>query len=312
MVNRTFVTILTILILTMLFGIVNPNYLSLKNLGAMLRALSYPGIIAAGVALCLIGGTMDLSVGAVAGFAAAVASTLMTKGLSVPVSLGAGVLSGSVVGYINSLLVLRLKLSTFIATIGMMFMVRGLVYRISRGYYIYPLPDIIATVGAARPLGVSWSFFFLLGLLLLFQYLLGRSVWGLSVRATGSDREVAFCTEVNADRVQTQLHVISGTLAAVAGLFIMCKIGGGEPTIGVGVELTVIASCAIGGVSLFGYEGSMLAVFLGLLFLQVVIAGIITSGVDPFLRPTAQGIIMLAAMVLDARESGKVFFRRAV
>lgn len=255
---------------------------------------------------------MDLSVGAVAGLAAVISATLMTRGISVPFSLAAGVLSGTAVGYINSLLVLKLKLSTFIATIGMMFMVRGVVYRISRGYYIYPLPNVIAEIGSARPLGISWSFLFFIVLLLVFQYLLDRSVWGLSIRATGSDREVAFCTEVQVDRIQTQLHVISGTLAAVAGIFTMFKIGGGEPTIGQGIELTVIASCAIGGVSLFGYEGSMAAVFLGLLFLQVVVSGAITSGVNPYLRPTLQGIIMIAAMVFDAHQSDQIFFRRTV
>jgi ribose transport system permease protein len=310
--NRSLVTAAIVLVLVLIFSMIRPSYLSYSNLGAMLRALSYPGIIAVGVALCLIGGTMDLSVGAVAGLAATISATLMTDGVAVPISLLAGVLTGALVGYINAQLILKLKLSTFIATLGMMFAVRGLIYRISKGYYVYPLPGVIAATGAAQPLGVSWSFLFLVLLLFIFQFLLERSVWGLSVRATGSDREIAFCTEVNVDRVQTQLHVLSGTLAAVAGLFIMAKIGGGEPTIGQGIELTVIASCAIGGVSLFGYAGSMSAVFLGLLFLQVVIAGVITSGVDPFLRPTIQGVIMIAAMIFDARESGRVFFRRTV
>jgi ribose transport system permease protein len=259
-----------------------------------------------------MGGTMDLSVGAVAGLSAITASTLMTKGLSVPLALAAGLLSGVVIGYINSILVLKLRLTTFIATIGMMFMVRGVVYRISKGYYIYPLPDIISKIGSAQPLGISWSFWFFIALLVIFQVLLSKTVWGLSVKATGSDREVAYCTEINVNRVQTQLHVLSGTLAAIAGLFLMAKLGGGEPTIGTGIELVVIAACAIGGVSLFGYEGSMLAVFFGLLFLQVVVAGAITSGVNPYLRPTIQGVIMIAAMIFDARESGRIFFRRAV
>ena len=309
---RSAVAAVIILVLMAIFGIIKPGYLSVNSLTAMLRAMSYPGIIAVGVALCLIGGTMDLSVGAVAGLSATIAATLMTKETPVILALAAGIASGAIIGYVNSVLILKLKLTTFIATIGTMFMVRGIVYWISKGYYVYPLPDVIARTGAAKPLGISWSFIFFIVLLIIFQYLLSRTVWGLCVKATGSDREVAYNTTVEVDKIQKQLHVLSGTLAAVAGLFIMCKIGGGQPTIGQGVELTVIAGCTIGGVSLFGFQGSMTAVFLGLLFLQVIIAGVITSGVDPFLQPTVQGIILIAAMVFDARESTQIFFRRTV
>ena len=310
--NRTLATAAVIAVLMLIFGIIKPNYLSTVSLLTMLRTLSYPGIIAIGVALCLMGGTMDLSVGAVAGLSATISATMMVKGLPVIPSLAAGVASGVFVGWVNSLLVLKLKLTTFIATIGMMFMLRGVIYFISRGYYIYPLPEVISKYGQARPLGISWSFIFFVILLVIAQYMLSKTVWGLTVKATGSDREVAFYTEVNVDRVQTQLHILSGTLAAIAGLFIMAKIGGGQPTIGTGIELTVIAACAIGGVSLFGYEGSMAAVFLGLLFIQVVIAGAITSGINPYLQPTVMGIIMIVAMIFDARESDGIFFRRSV
>lgn len=278
----------------------------------MLRTLAYPGIVAVGVALCLIGGTMDLSVGAVAGLSAALAARMMVSSYPIALALAVAVAAGALVGYVNALLVIKLRLTTFIATIGTMFAVRGLVYWISKGYYIYPLPSIISATGAAKPLGLSWAFVVFVALLAIFQWLLNETVWGLTVRATGSDREVAFCNEVDVDRVQTQLHVISGVLAAIAGLFFMCKIGGGQPTVGVGIELTIIAGCTIGGVSLFGYEGSMPAVFLGLLFLQVVLTGIITSGTHVYLQPTVKGVIMLAAMALDAKSSNQIFFRRTV
>lgn len=310
--SRTTIIGLTILALMLIFGLIQPHYLSGRSLATMLRLIAYPGIAAVGVAMCLIGGTMDLSVGAVAGLSSILAARLMFKGYPIAFSIAAAITASALVGYINTLLIVKLRLTTFIATIGTMFAVRGVVHWISKGYYVYPLPGAISAFGALRPLGLSWAFIAFVALLITFQWLLDKTVWGLTVRATGSDREVAFCTEVNVDRVQTQLHVISSILAGIAGLFLLCRIGGGQPSLGEGIELTVIAGCAIGGVSLFGYEGSMTAVFLGLLFLQAVLTGVITSGTDVYLQPTVKGAIMLAAMTLDAQHSNQIFFRRTV
>lgn len=310
--NRTVITLLVVVVLSLVFGFVQPNFVSQRNVLTMLRTISYPGIVCVGVALCLIGGTMDLSVGATAGLSATIASSLMLDGHPIWLGVAAALASGVLVGIINATLVLKLRLTTFIATIGMMFAVRGVIYWVSKGFFIYPIPSAVREFGEARPLGVSWAFVVFMALIAIGHYALDHTVWGLCVRATGSDREVARCTEVNVDRIQTQLHIVTSILASVAGLFYMCKIGGGQPTIGTGVELTVIASCVVGGVSLFGYEGSMIAVFLGLLFTQVVTSGVITSGVNVYLQPTAQGIILVAAMVLDARESTKTLFRRTV
>jgi len=255
---------------------------------------------------------MDLSVGATAGLSAAIASSMMVDGHPVWLSILVALISGAVVGTVNALMIIRLRLTTFIATIGMMFMVRGLIYWISKGFFIYPVPDVIREFGEAHPLGISWAFVVFGACLVAGHIALNHTVWGLCVRATGSDREVAQCTEVNVDRIQAQLHVLTSVLASVAGLFYMCRIGGGQPTVGQGVELTVIASCVVGGVSLFGYEGNMIAVFLGLLFLQVLLSGVNAVGISPYLQPTAQGIILVAAMVLDAREGNNIFFRRTV
>lgn len=311
--NRSVVISVTILALMIIFGLITPHFLSDVSLRTSLRLIAYPGIVAIGVGMGLIGGTIDLSVGATAGLTAVVAAKLMASGYSVIPSLAAGLAMGALVGIINAALIIKLGLSTFIATLGTTFAIRGVAYWLSRGYYIYPLPDIISTIGEARPLGLSWAFIVFVALLAVFQWLLSGTVWGLTVRATGSDREVASCTEVNVDRVQAQLHVIVSTLAAITGLLVMSRMGGALPTIGTGMELTAIAGCVIGGLSLFGYEGSMFAVFLGLVFLQVVLTGVITAGVNVLLQPTMKGAIMLAAMLLDVKQSNtKTFFRRVV
>ena len=310
--RRAIVTTIITLALALMFGVLNPGYLSKGSLLVILRTIAYPGIIAIGVALCLMGGTIDLSVGSVAGLAAVLAARLMTMDWPVWAAMAAALVMGAVVGSANAFMVLKLKLSTFMATLGMMFALRGVVYAISRGWYIYPLPNVVKEIGQAKPLGISWAFIIFIVLLVIVQWLLSRTVWGLSVKATGSDREVAFCNEVDVDKIQTHLHIIVSILAALAGLLVLCKMGGGDSSIGDGMQLVVIAGCVIGGVSLFGYEGSMPAVFIGLLFLKVVTMGVITSGVGVYLQATVQGIIMVAAMVVDARRKETTFFRRTV
>ena len=107
--------------------------------------------------------------------------------------MAAAVAIGIAVGCVNAALVIKFKLTTFVATIGTMFVARGIVYAISKGYYIYPLPDIVPEIGSARPLGLSWAFVVFAALLVAFQAVLDRTVWGLTVRATGRASASGVC-----------------------------------------------------------------------------------------------------------------------
>jgi ribose/xylose/arabinose/galactoside ABC-type transport system permease subunit len=121
------------------------------------------------------------------------------------------------------------------------------------------------------------------------------------LRATGSDYESAESTEVNVKGIQTSALTISGGLAGLAGVLVTTILGAGQPTAGTGWELIAIAGCAIGGVSLFGYDGSMLGLFAGLLTLQVISNGIVTIGIPPYIQNVVIGAILLSSMIIDVR-----------
>jgi ribose transport system permease protein len=131
--------------------------------------------------------------------------------------------------------------------------------------------------------------------------LLSRTVWGLQVRAVGSDEESARCTEVNVESIRLSVFVITGGLAALAGVMLSLIINSGNATVGTGWELVAVAACAIGGVSLFGYEGSAVGLFTGLLVLQIIQNGIVVIGISPYTQQIVIGAILLAAMVVEVK-----------
>jgi ribose transport system permease protein len=268
----------------------------------MMRALSYSGIIAVGMAVCLISGIIDLSVGSTAALSSVIFGTAMkTWGLDLLPAIGIALCLGAAVGAINSYLILKLRISAFIATISMMFVLRGLANWVSNGYTIYPLPAGVLELGSARPIGTSWAFIAFLLVAITADLVLRFSLLGLMLRAVGSDREVAKCTEVNVNQVNTIALVGISVLAALAGVFISFMTNAGSPTVGAGWEFTAITACAIGGVSLFGYHGSIFGLFCGLAVIQVIQNGIVMMGVSPYLQSVVVGAILLAAMYADIK-----------
>jgi ribose transport system permease protein len=285
---------------TLLFYAVDPALLSRNNIGAMLRGVSFVGVIAVGQTLLMIAGELDLSVGSVAGLCAIVSSWLMKHaGWPVEAAVLAGLLTGGLVGLVNGLVAVRLGLPAFIATLGMLYIARGLNYLICQGYPIYPLPDSLKAFGAADTLGTSWSFVIFIGVVILGDFCLRRTVFGRMICATGGNREVARIAGINTGLVKIVCYVLTGMLAALGGILLMARIHVGQPEIGVGWELEVIASVVIGGVSLFGGVGTVAGTLLGLLIMQIVRSGLVLVGVDTHLQTVAVGAIMIIAVGVD-------------
>jgi len=291
-----------LVVLVILFTVVNPAFLSKVNIGTMLRAMAYVGIISVGMALCLISGMIDLSVGATSALASVVFGLLMRDhGASILVAVLVSLLCGAVVGVINAFIILKLKVNPFIATISMMFVVRSVSNWLSNGYSIYPLPDGVLSIGEAQPLGVSWAFWIFVGFTVIAELILRFSLFGLLLRAVGSDREVARCTEVNVNQVNIVGLIAISLLAVIAGIAISCMTNAGSPTVGSGWEFTAITACVIGGVSLFGYDGDMFGMFCGLAVIQVINNGIVMIGVNPYLQGVVIGVILLTAMAAEIK-----------
>lgn len=289
-----------LLVFTLVFFCLNQSFLEPNSVAAMLRAMTFVGIIAVGQTWLMIAGGIDLSVGSVAGLCAIVSSWLMkTQGWPVEAGLLAGLAVGFMAGLVNGLIVVRFGIPAFIATLGMLYVARGLNYLLCQGYPIYPIPDPLKDLGRAEPLGLSWAFVVFVLLAGIGDFALRRTVYGRMVYATGGNVEVARIAGINTAWVQIGCYMLTGAMAAVAGMLLMSQLNVGQPEIGVGWELDVIASVVIGGVSLFGGVGTVVGTFLGLLIMQVVRSGLVVTGVNTHWQTVAVGVIMVTAVGVD-------------
>lgn len=294
--------LLTLAGLCLLFSLITPNFLTWANIAVILRAMAYPGLIAVGMGLCLISGIMDLSVGATAAFSSVfLGAALVYWELPLWVAIVLTLMVGALVGLFNSFVILNLHVTPFIATIASMFMIKGLALAWNKGFVIYPLPGNLVDIGMARPLGVSVPFLFLIAVMVVAYIVLEHTVFGLEIKATGSDYEVAKVTEVRYILVHRALLAGVGMLASAAGIFLSFVLNSGHPNVGTGWEFSAITACAIGGVSLYGYEGSIPGIACGLLVVQVLQNGIVLAGVSPYLQTVVVGVVLLIAIALDVR-----------
>lgn len=292
--------IIPLLLFAVIFLGIEPTFLSPNSLAAMLRAVAFIGVIAVGQTWLMVSGEIDLSVGSVAGLGAIVAAWMMKNASwSLEAGILAGLGAGALAGLINGLVAVRLGIPAFIATLGMLYIARGLNYLLCQGYPIYPLPDRLVAFGKAEPFGVSWAFVILVAIVIAGDFCLRKAVFGRKVLATGGNAEVAQIAGINTARVKIGCYVLTGTLAAFGGILVMAQLNVGQPEIGTGWELDVIASVVIGGISLFGGVGTVAGTFLGLLIMQVVRSGLVVSGVSTHWQTVAVGVIMIAAVGVD-------------
>lgn len=307
LISRSEITIAFVLIiLVIVFGSINPDFIRPANLAVIARGMSLLGIVTVGMALCMIGGLVDISVGSTAGLAGSVfAMSMIVWELPLTVSFILPFVVTIGFGLLNCTLILKGKMNPFIVTIATMFVARGLISYITEGLTIYPMPDGYSQFANAKPLGISWLFIIFVALVILGELSL-HSLWGFKLRAIGSNREIARCTEVETDQITYISFIVIGTMAGLAGILGVMRMNAAQPLLGQGWEFQALAACAIGGVSIYGYEGSLIGAFLGLATMQVLANGLVAVGMSPYLQMIVIGAALSLAMFLDARRKIKL------
>jgi|TARA_B110000211_G_scaffold136021_1_gene155762 ribose transport system permease protein len=293
--------IAALVLLVSFFYLLEPAFMSPRNLRAILNVVSFVGIIAIGQTILLVSGEFDLSVGSVAGLSAVVSAKLMMAlALPVPLAILGGLGTGLLLGLLNGLVVVKLGIPAFIQTLGVLFIGQGLIQVVTNGYPVYPLPASVTAIGRANlGFGLGWSFVFLVVAAILADQVLRRTVIGRNMYATGGNKEVARLVGINTDHYKIGAFVVIGGLSAVAGMFLMADLSTATTTIGSGWELVVIAGVVIGGVSLFGGAGTVVGGIVGILLLKVVQSGLVIIGISSNWQQIAVGVIMVLAVGLD-------------
>jgi ribose transport system permease protein len=279
------------------------TFFTSNNLSNVSRAFSWIAIAAFGESMVIIIGGIDLSVGAVMALAGLISALCLQAGLSVPIAIVAGLLTGGLVGWINGSVISRLKLPPFIVTLGTMSIARGVIFGLTGGWPVRNLPQEFRTLGQYDlPLGF-WSVplpvLFMMGLAILVSLLLGRTILGNYIYTLGSSERALLVCGVNIAQIKVLVYTLCGLLTAIGGLLLTARLGVAAPTAAVGYELDIIAAAIIGGTSLFGGKGSIPGVLLGAALMQMLRTGMVLLGIPAYWQAVAIGAMILLAILLD-------------
>ncbi len=290
--------LLVLVVIVVVFGFMNPAFLRPASLYEIVQAMAFAGIVAVGQTMLIVAGEFDLSVGSTACLTSIVAALLMTQGNLDPVlSMAIGLAVGCLVGLINATLVLRARIPSFIATIAMLGMARGLATWLCGARPVHNLPlTQFSQVDAA----ISFSVVLLLVFIVIGHFVIGRTNFGRIICATGGNADAARIAGVKTLRVKSILFVTSGLLAGISGILSIIHFGSSTITTGSGWELSAVAAVVVGGTSLFGGGGTMIGTFIGLAILQTITSGLVVVHIDPWWQTVVIGVIMLASVSLDS------------
>ncbi len=294
-------------LLVIIIGVIRPQLFNSNNMRAVLRGLSLFGITAVGETLVILVGEFDVSVGSIAGFGAITCTWFATAGKFDPiVSIVLALAICGLIGFINGLVVVKLRIKAFIATIAMLYAARGACFVITKGYPVYPLPPVMRAIGSLEPFGTSVAFIAFVVLVVIVELMLRNTVYGRNIFATGTNEKVAKLLGINSAGVKISAFVLSGIFAGLGGILLAFQLRTGDSNIGSGWELQVIAGAAVGGISLYGGAGSMIGTTIGILILAVLNNGLVLLGVETHWQDVAVGLVMILAVYMDIirREKG--------
>lgn len=281
------------------------SFLTVRNIVGLVHTAAPMLITAAGLAMVVMTGKLDISIGSVSFFTSTVGAILMVRmGVSPVLAIPVIFLLGAVVGLITGSFVVYLKVNPLIASLGMLFAVRGVALRLTGGRVI-SMPPALARFGNLAIAGVLYVDIVIALLFVLVVHLIHtRSYYGRHIMAIGNDEETARRLGVRVPAVTLTSFVFSGFCAAIGGFFTATQVGAVTLHMGQGLEFTAIAMIVVGGISLFGGEGSILPGFLlGVLTLNLIENGLNHLGASPYLYPFVRGGIIFAAMYADTLKS---------
>jgi simple sugar transport system permease protein len=290
------------------FTAINPQFLSAGNIGNTLTFTVELGLIALPMTLLMTAGEFDLSVGSVFGFSAVLMWTLFNTG-ALPLELAflLALLVAALIGLVNGWFVTRLKIPSFLVTLGMLLVVRGTALFITDGFPQRtwsaagePLAEILVGDFYVGPLRVHMSLFWFILAALLLGYVLTQTKAGNWIQASGGNAGAARARGVNVERTKVALFMLTSAMAGLAGIISSIRTSAANPNSGTGYELEVIAMVVIGGTALMGGRGTIIGTVLGVFILRVMRNGIVLIGVPGLAYNIFIGAIILGMMALHS------------
>jgi ribose transport system permease protein len=296
--------LIAIVVVYLLFSALSPaTFLGWANFTTMIRQTVVVGVVAIGMTLIMVEGGIDLSVGSLAALTTVVIASSIQSGHSALTAALVGIAVGALAGLLNGALVVLLRITPFIVTLGTMSLLRGLAKGIAHEQKIDArttgLSNLMVLGSEHRwqllPAGVWLA----LGVAVFAWVLLGYTRFGRHLVACGSNAATARLCGIQVSRVTVLVYIVAGVLTGLAGVLEFSTLTVGDPTDSVGLELEVIAAVVIGGGSLSGGQGSIFGTLLGALLLTFIGTGCTHVGLPNWIQEILTGIIIVVAMGLD-------------
>ena len=291
------------LIVMAAFGSMAPYFLTLRNIINISRDSSILFITSAGMTIGLIGGGLDLSVGAVMAVAGVATGWAFKLGLPMPLASLVGLCAGPLIGGINGLLITRGRINPLITTLGTMGLFRGVCY-VWTGGKQFPIHDEAFRFARAQLWGVPVPIFFMLAVLIGVHYVLSQTKFGRHLYAVGGNPEAARQAALDVERMRLWIYICSASAAAIAGILWASKIGLQDPGEALGREMDVATAVLLGGASLGGGGGTVLGTLVGVFFLASMANGMVGMGIHPEWQYVVRGVLLVAAVVIGRWRTG--------
>lgn len=276
-----------------------PEFFDVAVFQNIASEMTFRGIMGIGVLLAILTCGIDLSVGSLLAVVNVSFAMMIIKGVPISMAIPLSLLIALVCGQINGVLIFDLKLPPFIATLGMMIVLRGVAQIITHSRTVSGLPESITSFGQATLLGMPMLFWILLLLMFVVQLMLQKTSFGRYIYAVGSNIEAARLSGVNTRFVIYGVYALNAVLVGVAGILYTCYTNTGSPTAGIAYELDAIAAAVLGGASLSGAEGSAVGVFIGALMVATIQTFCVLLGIGPEETKLLIGLIIIFAVSAD-------------
>ena len=301
-----FSLVIIIIILFLFFTLTTDSFFSAYNVTNILKQAAITGIIAVASTFVIIAGGIDLSVGSITGLGSLIVAIMMAR-LNAPVivTIIAATGCGALCGLYNGIIIHRLKIAPFIATLGSQIIIRGIIKLVCDAKTITGVYPEFAEFSNSNFLGIPkmalvWIFIAVISALILKFTRFGRNIF-----TVGCGEEVAHLSGINLKTTVYGVYVVSGILCAVAGVILTSRINSAIPLGGASYEMNAIAAAVIGGASLAGGRGSVIGTLLGTLLMTLISNGGIQLGVNSFIMEIVTGVLITIAVILDVLRTKK-------
>jgi ribose transport system permease protein len=287
--------------LIIVMSFLSEYFLTVHNLMNITRQVSINAVLAIGMTFVILTGGIDLSVGSVLALSSVITAGLMSSGMNIALVLIIGIGVGTLLGLLNGLLVAKGRMQSFIVTLGMMTIARGLTLIYSDGRPISGFDKSFRFLGAGHVLGIPVPVIIMFALLAVSYVILKKTPFGRYVYAIGGNEKATELSGINTDKIKIGVYAISGFLASISGIILASRLNSAQPIAGTGYELDAIAAVVLGGTSLAGGQGGIVGTIIGALIIGILNNGLNLLNVSSFYQLVAKGAVILIAIFLDTR-----------